>query len=313
MKAYTQGGPLIPVADTDGSGAGPDFLSLDQGASTTEGNWIKLDTTGSSQPNGTLLAYATDAAGNLVVRDGETGPGVTLREATLGHVGSVASDSGSVLFNGSQSVYLGAGLQLHFAVQTGDDAIQQVPGVTITGTDTLSMNVSGTFGTLQLLATVNNTLSADAELAAASRDYDVAWTYLMEGSTVQVEVAGSAANTNTVHFVLLDIDAATGGWSVGGVAYGNTDAFRAAVPTGAPSFIQLQGESVRHLDRSGPVVQQAGARSPRLSAAPRPVAEQRRCEPRRRTASDCRAHCEAVRCCNRAAMPRARSAPGQAW
>ena len=44
-----------------------------------------------------------------------------------------------------------------------------------------------------------------------------------------VQVAGSAANTNTVHFVLFDVDSSTGAWSVGGVAYGNTATFRAAV------------------------------------------------------------------------------------
>jgi len=51
------------------------------------------------------------------------------------------------------------------------------------------------------------------------------------------------------------------------------------------------------LDQSSPVLQQAGARSPRLSAAPRPVAEQRRCEPHRPPASDCRKHCADVGCC----------------
>lgn len=44
-------------------------------------------------------------------------------------------------------------------------------------------------------------------------------------------------------------------------------------------------------------MQQAGARNPRLSAAPRPVAEQRRSEPHRRSASDCRVSCADVRCC----------------
>lgn len=45
------------------------------------------------------------------------------------------------------------------------------------------------------------------------------------------------------------------------------------------------------------MLQQAGARSPRVSAAPRPVAEQRRCEPRRRSASGCRGRCAVVQCC----------------
>jgi hypothetical protein len=209
-------------------GAGSSFISLDQGGSATDGNWIRLETTGSSLPNGTLLAYATDALGNLVSRDGETGPGVTLEEATLARIGSVASDTGAVLFNGGQSVYLKADLQLHFAIQTGDNNIEQLPNVVITGMSSLTVDVSGNFGTLHLLATVNNNLSANADLASAQRTHDEAWTYLTEGSTIHVEVAGSAANTNTVHFVLFEVDAA-GAWSVDGVAYGNTDAFRSAV------------------------------------------------------------------------------------
>jgi hypothetical protein len=44
-----------------------------------------------------------------------------------------------------------------------------------------------------------------------------------------VDIAGSAASANTLHFARFDVDPSTGAMSVGGVAYGNTDAFRAAV------------------------------------------------------------------------------------
>src|SRR5215472_14574005 len=71
-------------------------LGLDAGSSTTEGNWIKLHATGSTLPNGTLLAYATDAAGNLIDRtDGHTGSDVTLEDAVLGRFGLVKDDRGN--------------------------------------------------------------------------------------------------------------------------------------------------------------------------------------------------------------------------
>lgn len=221
--SFTVNAPTLQI-----EGAGGNFISVDQGGTSAEGNWIRLETQGSTLRNGTLIAYATDSLGNMVGRDGETGAGVTLSEATLARIGSVASDSGSTLFSGGQSVYLGVGLQLHFAIQTGNGNIEQLTNVVISGTSSLAVNVSGSFGGLQLLATVNNTLSGNASLANAQRSYDTPWTYLSAGQTVNVQVAGSAANTNTVHFVLFDVDS-SGGWSVGGVAYGNTGAFRAAV------------------------------------------------------------------------------------
>ncbi|KAF0100257.1 MAG: hypothetical protein FD144_3417 [Rhodospirillaceae bacterium] len=130
---------------------------------------------------------------------------------------------------GTQSVYLPVGLELHFAIQSGNNVIEPLPGVVVTGSGSLAVNVSGAFGTLNLSATVNNTLSAAAQLAQSQQQYDEAWVYLTQGSTVEVDVAGSAWNVNTIHFVKIDVDPTTGGWSVGGVAYGNTDALRMAV------------------------------------------------------------------------------------
>lgn len=222
--SFTVNAPTLQIEGTGGN-----YISVDQGGTSAGGNWIRLETQGSSLHNGTLIAYATDSLGNMVGRDGETGSGVTLSEATLARIGQVASDSGSTLFSGGQSVYLGVGQQLHFAIQTGDGNVEQLTNVVITGTSSLAVNVSGSFGALQLLATVNNTLSGNASLAAAQRTYDTPWAFLSSGQTVNVQVAGSAANTNTVHFVLFDVDSSTGAWSVGGVAYGNTGAFRSAV------------------------------------------------------------------------------------
>ena len=205
---------------------GGNYLQLDPGVGGT-GSWIHLETTGSSMPNSTLLAYATDALGNMIGRDGSIT--TNLSDAVLAEIGSVAFDNGMVMQQGTQSVYLPVDLQLHFAVQTLNNVIEQVPGVQVTGTGSLSVSVNGGFGTLNLSATVDNTLSGDASLAGSQRDYNQPWAYLTQGQGVHVEVAGSAWNINTIHFVQIDVNPSTGDWSVGGVAYGNTDTFRSAV------------------------------------------------------------------------------------
>lgn len=99
----------------------------------------------------------------------------------------------------------------------------------ISGTGLLDLAVNGNLGTIYLTATVDNTLSATEALAGGQRLADRPWVNLVQGQTVHIEFAGSAANTNTIHFVRIDVDPATNAWSVGGVAYGNTAAFRAAV------------------------------------------------------------------------------------
>lgn len=204
------------------------YLALDAGSTGAEGNWIKLSTTGSNMPNGTLLVYATDEAGNLIGRDGTVG--ATLDDAVLARIGSVAFDNGTTMLRGDQVVYLEAGLQLHFAVQTGDNKIDQIPGVTVTGAgQSVSVQVNGSYGTLNLAAAVDNTLGANAYLASSQRADDEPWVHLTNGQTIHAELAGSAQNVNTVHFVRVDVDPVTEAWSVGGVAYGNTDAFRMAV------------------------------------------------------------------------------------
>lgn len=220
----------VNIAQLAFKNIGGSFIELDGSSGAASGNWIRFQTTGSTMPNGTLLAYATDANGNLIGRDGETGPGVTFDEAVLARIGMVATDGGAMLFSGAQSVYLKVGQQLHFAVQTGDGAIQQVPNVEVTGNSAaLAVKVNGAFGRLDLAATVENTLSSAATLAGSQRQSDDSWIYLTQGQQTHVEVAGSAQNVNTIHFVQIDVNAATGAWSVGGVAYGNTDAFRSAV------------------------------------------------------------------------------------
>lgn len=220
----------VNIATLAFKNVGGSFIELDGSSGTARGNWIRFETTNSTMPNGTLLAYATDANGNLIGRDGETGPGVTFDEAVMARIGKVATDGGGAMFSGAQAVYLNVGQQLHFAVQSGDGVIEQVPSVLVGGnSQALSVTVNGAFGGLNLVAAVDNTLSSAATLAGSQRQADEPWMYLTQGQQTHVEVAGSAQNVNTIHFVEINVNASTGAWTVGGVAYGNTDAFRGAV------------------------------------------------------------------------------------
>jgi hypothetical protein len=256
----------VALADLPlGAAAGGNALEL-TGGGGTGGNWVRLETIHSTLPNGTVLVYATDAAGNLVGRDGQTGAGVTLADAVVGRVGAVTDDNGQVLFGGGQSVYLSTDLRLHFAIEGGDNVVEQTPGVSIAGTGLLDLVVNGNLGTIQLTATVDNTLSATENLASGQRQADRPWVNLTQGQSVSIEIAGSAANVNTVHFVHIDVDPATGAWSVGGVAYGNTDAFRAAVQNNwDPNFAVQNGGGTFHGGTNWTIAGTSGFYSPVLA------------------------------------------------
>lgn len=205
-------------------------LGLAAGGSTTVGNWIRLQVQGSTLANDTLLAYATDAAGNLIDRrDGHSGADVTLADAVLARFGLVRDDRGGRLFAGDHAVYLEAGNELHFALESGSGAIQQAPFVQVSGAGLMLVNLVANGGSMQVSAQVDNSLSGNEALAGGQRADDQAWMYLTHGARLQVEVAGSADFVNALHFVRFDVDAGSGAWSVGGVAYGNTESFRAAV------------------------------------------------------------------------------------
>jgi hypothetical protein len=217
-------------------------LSADAG-SATKGNWIELSAVGSTLPNGTLVVYATDSAGHMLARDGHTVT-TSLDAAALGRIGSVASDNGTVFFSGEQHVYLQAGQQLHFAVVARDGSIDLSPTVNVGGSGgSLSVNVSDSFGAINLLAKVNNALDQADVLGGSQRTTDHAWVYLKHGADVGVDLAWSADNTNTLHFVRVDVNPVDSTkWKVGGVEYGNTDAFRAAVQNNW-EFAATQGHS----------------------------------------------------------------------
>lgn len=210
--------------------AGQSALLVDNtGHSDVHGNWIRFEASDAASGlphDATLVLYATDADGNLIGRDGSVGAGVTLADATLAKVGSVFSDTGTNLLTGAQQLYLAAGQQLHFAVQSGSGTIDMAPDVQVTtdGSNAATVDVGG----FMLTAETLNDLSAAANVAASQRESDQPLLYLSHGDELKLEITGSGANTNSLGFVHLDMDAA-GGWSVDGVAYGDTPEFKAAL------------------------------------------------------------------------------------
>src|SRR5262249_13229054 len=134
-----------------GATADGDGLELAVDSSGTSGNWIRLETTQTTLKNGTVLVYVTDAAGNLIGRDGTVG--ATLDQAVVARIGSVHSDNGALLFGGEQSVYLPVGQQMHFAVLTGDGVVHESPGVTVSPSGSVSLQTGA--GAVELNAIVD--------------------------------------------------------------------------------------------------------------------------------------------------------------
>ena len=216
------GGEVQLKISADGHG-----IELD--GSGVAGNWVRLSAMDSGKHAGaTLVVYAVDAAGNRIDRDDHhAGAEVTLDKAALSAVGVVQDDHGGNLMFGGQSVYLAAGEQLRFAVLDGSHAVDMAPSTQFVarGDGSLYASIDG----MQLTAFTSNALSSAATLAGAQRDTGEAFVFLKQGQTMSVELAGSSANANTLGFVRVDMDPATGEWSVAGVAHGNTAAFAEAV------------------------------------------------------------------------------------
>lgn len=217
-------------------------LALTPGGSSTLGNWIALSATASTLPNGTLIAFAVNDSGQMLNRDG-SGTTTSIEEATLAKIGLVKADNGSLLFAGNQSVYLPVEANLKFAIVTGAGVTDTNPNVSVSGSGTLSVVVSDSAGQVNLTATVDNTLSESAVLAASQRMTDHAWVYLKQGTTVEVSQAWSGSYVNTLHFVRMDVDPSDATQlKVGGVAYGNTVAFQNALQNNW-EFSSTQGNS----------------------------------------------------------------------
>lgn len=222
-------------------------LNLVSDSSGTAGNWIDLDTTASSlPPEATLILYRTNNAGQMIDANGQIVSDV--KDAALAYVGAVQTDHGTAtLFDGHQQVYLGTGQNLNFAIQTGQNTINtNAPVTTSAQSDgSVAINVGG----IQLKAAVNNTLDDAANMASVQRMYDFPMVYAHHGEQLDVNVAGSTADVNSLHFVRLDANFDKDQITVGGVAYGNTDAFRAAVAAHLDSgYSETQGASQNFQD-----------------------------------------------------------------
>ena len=224
-----------------GAAAGGTALALSAGGSTTQGNWIELSTISSTMQNATLVAYATDGNGNMLKRDG-SGTTTSLDDAALARIGAVAADDGTSFFNGKQSVYLAVGENLKFAVVSGDIDHDTAVDIKV-GNPGYNVVFDSEFGRIELGARVDNTLDQSDAMAGSQRLSGHSWVYLEQGTTVNVSLAWSGDFINSLHFVRVDVNPTNPGeWQVGGVAYGNTEAFRAALQSNW-EFTSTQGHS----------------------------------------------------------------------
>ena len=249
-KAFAM--PLNKASDgivfaIDGSGGGGSISGGSGGGISYngggDGTWVRLDSTTSTLTNGTLFVYFTDSSGNLLDRNDSVT--ATLQDAIRAEIGLVKTDGGTLMFSGVQSVYLPTGMVMKFAIEVGNGVIKALPDIQVNGTETLSVSVSDSSGVINLSAVMDRSPGPNAGLALTQHEFDRAWVWLTQGERVQVDVAGSAYNNNTLHFVRIDTDASdpssSAGWTVGGVAWGNTDAFRAAVQANWEAGYQASG------------------------------------------------------------------------
>jgi hypothetical protein len=260
-------GVVFNIDGTSGGGSitgGSGGISYNGGG---DGTWVRLDSTASTLTNGTLFVYFTDSSGNLLDRNDSVT--TTLQDAIRAEVGMVKTDGGGLMFNGAQSVYLPTGVVMKFAIQVGNDDIKALPNIQVNGTGTLSVAVSDSSGVLNLSAVMDRSPGPNAGLALPQHEFDRAWVWLTQGESVKVDVAGSAYNNNTLHFVRINTDASdpsnSAGWTVGGVAWGNTDAFRAAVQANWEAGYSASGGRGNFTDSKTFTAGQAGYYAPVLT------------------------------------------------
>lgn len=242
MTEYVTGSLTTPVAKTSDASEFQisitelDLHAADDGQSLTltsatgvSGNWVKLNFMQSLPRNATLLAYATDADGNPIARDGSTGASTSLQDAVLTRIGSVSDDSGTLLSTGKSYFFLPTDEYVRFAIVTEDNQVIVPEQTQVSGAGTLAVNLNWEGQNYTVNALVDNTLPSVSIQAGSQRSEDQPLLYLENGSAVTYRVVGSTTMRDTVAFVKVDIDQTTNDWSVAGVAYGNTDALRQAV------------------------------------------------------------------------------------
>lgn len=175
-----------------------------------------------------------------------------------------------MFFSGTQHIYLPSGQQLHFAIVAANGQVDLNPDVTVTSFgNTFNVGISSQFDSIGLTADANNTLDSSAMLAGSQRATDHSWVYLKTGTQVGINLAWSGDYVNTLHFVRMDSDPGIpGSLRVGGVDYGNTNAFRNAVQANWESFSSTQGHSTATSSTTWTVQGSDGFYAPVLVSGP---------------------------------------------
>lgn len=197
-------------------------------ADGVSGNWVNLYVWQSLPEKATLLAYATDAQGNPIARDGGTGSSVTVEDAALARIGSVADDNGELLSIANTYFYLPSDQYVKFAIVTADNEILLPEQTQISGGGLVGIDLSYGDQTYPLTAWIDNSLSSVGSQVSAQRSMDLPVLYLEDGATVTYRVVAASTTSDTIGFVKVDIDPTTKEWSVDGVAAGDTQALRQA-------------------------------------------------------------------------------------
>jgi len=205
------------------------------------GSWISFGIlqSAANRDGETILLYTTDTDGHYVSRDGISGPDVTFEESVRGSLSSVHADDLSLLLLGSQTVYVEADHNLHFAILSGDGEIDMDPAI-----QNLSVGGNTILGIadFQIVAEVENGLTLEEQLASAQRTYNQEFIFLEQGTEVSLNLSGSCGNINQIGFVRVQVDVETGEpASVGGVDYGNTEEFRQALTNEVDGGFLVEG------------------------------------------------------------------------
>ncbi|WMS44689.1 calcium-binding protein [Acuticoccus sp. MNP-M23] len=203
-----------------------------------DGNWVTLSVEDSPREAGkSVLVYLVDARGRAV--DAKTlKAGVSIEDAVVATIGAHHHDDGTLVFGGRKTAYLPADLRFAFATLSGDGAVE-TDGTKVSrgAAGTADVTIDG----YTLHARTDNHHSSDEVLASAQRATGAPVVYLEAGTYINVDATGSTDQSNRLAFVRMDISADTGIWSVDGVAYGETDAFRDAVRANLDGGFNLRG------------------------------------------------------------------------
>ena len=197
-----------------------DNLGLVVEGSTGTGLWLNIDA---------LLASASwQNTLELVTRDG----------AQLGSIGATANSTNL----GSKEIYLEAGQELRFTQSSGNENNNINPNIrlsSVNGGFSLLLEDGGGNDSdfndlvLQISSSLiaqdsNNIVMARLQLDSSEALLNLS-TIPATGTKLNFSILTDSGYNNRFGLVRLDVDSITGGYSVNGIAAGNSDAFRSAV------------------------------------------------------------------------------------